>query len=405
MKLGSTSNRRSRRGLALGSAVGLGALLAGAGAIWFGIHHTTWMGPALADGARAVVGPRAVAWLEDTLYGAQDRWNRWRHGDSAPVSYWAAPSATATLPPPVESGSAPASDAPPAAPGFSLASFSPPHDRVAAPGDGVWIPASESTDARGVMLKTMVHPDPKRPFAAVAIVAMDLQAVRLRAVAGTAEPRTKNPIAKEHRPGVVDPADVENLLAAFNGGFLTIHGHYGMMVDGVRFGDPRPTSCTVALYKDGAVRVRSWPELEPSEAQMQSFRQTPQCLVEQGKMNPALHSDNTHWGAAVGGGTVIRRSVIGVSADGRTLFFGMGDALTAKSAADAMVVAGAYDVAQLDVNHSFPRFMFYDKKAGGSQDLIASGLIPGFTFKQGDYVKNPSFRDFFYVTRKATPTS
>ena len=70
------------------------------------------------------------------------------------------------------------------------------------------------------------------------------------------------------------------------------------------------------------------------------------------------------------------------------------------------MAAGANDVAQLDVNHSFPRFMFFDKKQGAAaDDLVATGLIPGFTFRQGDYVKNPSFRDFFYITRKPTPTS
>ena len=157
--------------------------------------------------------------------------------DSAPVAYWAAP--TESAPAPVASGEAPAAPAAPAASGgFTPAAFTPPHDRVAAPGDGVWIPATTAPDGQGVMFKTVVHPDPKRPFAALAIVAMDLQSIGIRAVPGTAEPRTKDPVAKELRSGVVAPSDVDHLLAAFNGGFLTIHGHYGMMVDGVRLGDP-----------------------------------------------------------------------------------------------------------------------------------------------------------------------
>jgi hypothetical protein len=276
---------------------------------------------------------------------------------------------------------------------------------VASAGDGQWVSAmTPAENGKVVLYKTLVHPDPKRSFAALAVVAMDMQGIRLHAVAGTVEPRSKDGV-KDKRAGLVDASDADNLLAAFNGGFLTIHGHYGMMVDGVRIGDPRPTSCTVAIFKDGNVRVRSWPELEPGESQMAAYRQTPQCLVEQGRINPALHSDNTSWGAAVGGATVIRRSAIGVSQDGRVLFFGMGDALTAKSIADGMVAAGAYDIAQLDVNHSFPRFMFYQKKAAAPGDFNVTGLVPGFTFQSGDYVKTPSFRDFFYVTLKAPPAT
>ena len=37
--------------------------------------------------------------------------------------------------------------------------------------------------------------------------------------------------------------------------------------------------------------------------------------------------------------------------------------------------------------------------------LAATGLVPGFTFNQHDYIHNPSFRDFFYVTRKSTPST
>lgn len=377
-------------------------MLGGPAALWYGIHHTSWLGPLLANAARSVVGPKPVAWAEDTFYGWQDRWNRWRYGDSKPVSYWEAASASSAVPAPVEA--APVLPASASDSGFPPAPFSPPSDRVAAPGDGQWVPAASSA-GKTVMVKTLVHPDPKRPFAALAVVAMDSRYVRLHAVPGTAEPQTKDPVPRDKRQGLVPGTDFETLLAAFNGGFMTVHGHYGMMVDGTRLGEPRPTSCTVAIYRDGTVRVRSWPEVESTETQMAAFRQTPQCLVEQGRYNPALHSDNTAWGAAVGGATVIRRSALGMSQDGKVIYFGLGDALTAKTIADGMQAAGAYDVAQLDVNHSFPRFMFYQRKAGTEDGFVVTGLVPNFTFRQGDYVKNPSFRDFFYVTFRPPATS
>ncbi len=407
----SPRSRKSRRGIALRSAIVLGPVVAGLLGLWYGIHHVPWLGPALADGARSVVGPKPVAWAEDVVYSAQDGYNRWRYGDAQPTTYWAVPSGSVIAPAPQGSDASDSDGAAPAAPkpcvGFPPPAFTPPYDRVAAPGDGNWIPANPSAVEGGqpILVKTMVHPDPKRPFAAIALVAMDLKSVSLHAMPGTVEPRTKDP-PREKRPGLITSSDLDTLLAAFNGGFLTIHGHYAMMADGAHLGEPRATACTIAIYRDGSVRVRSWPELAATEADMAAFRQTPQCLVEQGQSNPALYADNSHWGAAVGGATVIRRSAIGVSSDGRTLFFGMGDALTAKSMAEGMAAAGANDIAQLDVNHSFPRFIFYDKKQGGSLgDYAATGLVPGFTFNQHDYIRTPSFRDFFYVTRRSTPST
>jgi hypothetical protein len=397
----SGTNRRSRGSVALRSAVAVGALAGGALALWYAIHHVPWLGPALADGARAVVGPAPVAWAEDTLYGWQDRWNRWRHGDAAPVTYWAAPSVSALVPTSV--GPAPAAQLA-ATPGFPPPPVTPPCDRVAAPGDGQWQVAA-SAGHGPVMYKTVLHPDAKRPFAALAVVVMDLAKLRLRATPGLSEPRPKSPIPGDVRTGLVHERDLDTLLAVFNGGFLTLHGNYGMMVDGRRLIEPRPTSCTIAIYRDGTMRIRSWPEVEKTEPQMEAFRQTPQCLVEQGRYNPALHSENTAWGAAVGGNTVIRRSALGMSQDGALVYFGMGDALTAKSVADGMQAAGAYDIAQLDVNHSFPRFMFYNKNPEVPGEFLVTGLIPNFTFTPADYVKKASFRDFFYVTRREPAAS
>ena len=42
----------------------------------------------------------------------------------------------------------------------------------------------------------------------------------------------------------------DGLIAAFNGGFKTTHGHYGMMLDGVEFVPPRDVACTFARYRD-----------------------------------------------------------------------------------------------------------------------------------------------------------
>lgn len=64
-----------------------------------------------------------------------------------------------------------------------------------------------STDSeRAAMYKTLVHPDPKRPYAVVAIMAMDLREIDLEMIAGTEEPESTT-VPRSHRPGVVPDAD------------------------------------------------------------------------------------------------------------------------------------------------------------------------------------------------------
>jgi hypothetical protein len=193
-------------------------------------------------------------------------------------------------------------------------------------------------------------------------------------------------------------------VAAFNGGFKTTHGHYGMMLDGETFLPPRDISCTVGLFRDGSIRIRTWPELKGSEAQMVGYRQTPPCLVEEGKTNTVLDgSEHTrNWGAAVGGETVIRRSAIGIDKTGRTLFYGFGDAVTAQSLSQAMKAVGVESAAQLDVNYSYPRFLLYERASPDGPPKATSSLVPGVKFVSREYVEDPSPRDFFYLIRHKT---
>lgn len=389
-------SRRARwlRGLAIAGVVLVLAVVL----LWIAIHRIPWLGPAIADGTRAVVGPEPVAWAEDVAYGMQDRINRWRHGDDAPHAYWDVP--VHQNPAATTSVEAPSSSAFTAPASFPPKPFKPPHAHVATQADGVWVPVQGRSTKNGspTMVKSMVHPDHERPYTVLAMVAMDLTRLRVHAAAGTLEPR--DPKFPEHmRAGRVPDAHLADVVAAFNGGFQTIHGGYSMMVDGHRIGEPLTDACTVALYPDQRIRIRSWEVLAGETEKMRAYRQTPRCLVERGQRHAELDNPyNTSWGAVVNGGTVIRRSALGISEDGKVLFFGMGDALTARSLADGMRIAGAFDVAQLDVNHVFPRFLLFGDGVDGVEAV--EPLCSGFSFSRGDYVKSPMARDFFYVTHQ-----
>jgi hypothetical protein len=399
-----------RRGL-----IGLGVTAVAVPGLWVAIHEIPGFGPAVADGVRAVLGPGVVAWAEDTAYAVQDQIDRWRYKDAKPKTFWEAPK-VAPAPPPAApsavpsvtpSGSAAAAPAPPQEGEFPPAAFEPPIPAVASDGDGTWMAVKDpaSGDGPALMWKSVVHPDPKRNFAAVAVIAVDLTRVNLHAMPGTQEP-SGNKIPSERRPGIVPKEAFSDLVAAFNGGFKATHGHWGMMVDGDTYVPPRDIACTVAMYKDGPLKIRTWPAVKDDEPKLRYYRQTPPCLVEQGKLNNTLEATeySKGWGATVSGDTVIRRSAIGVDKSGRVLFYALGEAMTAQALAHAMRAVGAFDAAQLDVNYSYPRFLFFDRAIGDDLPKVGSSIIPGIKYQKTEYVGGPELRDFFYITRKR-PTS
>ncbi len=390
-------------------AIGLGIMVAGIGGVWWGIHNIPGFGPAITDGVRAVLGPGAIAWIEDTAYGIQDQINVWRHSDDAPRTFWEVPSSAqpvaASETPPTSAPAAEASDAgtdgEAVAKSFPPPRFEPPFPGVATPDDGVWIDAPEGRrgDEPAVLVKSIVHPDKKRPFAAVAVVAMDLSRIGLHLVAGVNEPQSEKIPAAE-RPGLIPAVEQPNLIAVFNGGFKALHGQYGMMLGGKAFLPPRDIACTVGLYRDGSLRIRTWPNISGTQSDMVAYRQTPPCLVEQGVLNDKLTESTKNWGATVSGETIIRRSSIGVDASGKVLFYALGEAVSAQALAKAMQAVGARDAAQLDVNYAYPRFLFFDHPPAAERKAVMS-LVPHVDYRTSDYVRDASPRDFFYVVRSS----
>jgi hypothetical protein len=363
-------------------------------ALWLAVHRVPWLGPSLADGLRSVLGTRAVAWLETVAYGLEDRVNRIWRKDEAPKVHWQAelPADGATR---EARRTARVSRLPP----FRPADVGPVAPRVTTPVDGVWIPIRLGDRDLGspILYKTQLHPDAKRPWAELFVVAIDLRRARLHVVAGSRDPEPVTRKARDYdRPARVPPHHHASLLAAFNGGFKTEHGQYGMMVDDVVLVPPREHSCTIAASKDGTLAVAPWKKLAESGPRLLWWRQTPPCLYQNGKMHGSLWEEETRsFGAAVGGDVVIRRSAIGLGPERAVLYVGISNFTTARAIADGMRHAGAHDVAQLDVNWTFPKFLIYQQGENGTPR--AEVLVEGFVFEPDEYVARRSPRDFFYV--------
>jgi hypothetical protein len=373
----------------------------GIAALWVAIDRIAWLGPWLADAGRAVLGTEAVSRIEDGVYGLKDTWNRWWRRGEKPEAHWTVPATLSSAPgPPSVADEADAAD-PGRAP-FRPLDIGPLFATVAAAGDGVWVPVADPARpaADTVLYKTLIHPDRERSWAELYVVAMDLRRLRVLAAPGTLEPEASTPEGRRYaRRGVVPVEHRESLVAVFNGGFKAEHGHYGMRVDGVTLLPPRDRACTFAAYDDDTMRIATWTALADGAERMTWWRQTPSCMVENGKLHPGLaREEATSWGTAVGGETVIRRSAIGIDPERRILYVGVSNATTARAIAIGMQHAGASDVAQLDINWSYPRFVLFRRSESGERQ--GHTLFEGFAYEDNEYVSRSSTRDFFYVVSR-----
>ncbi|WP_437947997.1 hypothetical protein WME98_45950 [Sorangium sp. So ce296] len=395
--------RRRLRRWVLGSLAVSG--LAGVG-LWIAVHRIPWMGPLVANGLRSVIGAENVTALEETAYGVEDRVHQLLRKNEPPKTYW-------EVPEPAPAPAAPAAEASAAvAPAVVAAAFrpkdvGPSHAAWPAPGDGQWVPIVDRARPGDPprLYKTLIHPDPHRSWAELFIVAVDLSGVDVHLMAGSREPAATTEEGNTYeRPAKIPEADHERLLAAFNGGFMTEHGQWGMRIDGVTLVRPRENGCTLALHGDGRMQIAPWARMAAEEGAMRWWRQTPSCMVDEGELHPALRVPEVrNWGATLDGNTVIRRSAVGLDRDGKVLFVAISNHTTAPAIALGLRHVGATAVAQLDVNWSYPKFLLYEPSEGGA--LMPVALASGFEFSEDEYIRKRSLRDFFYLTRKPAAPS
>ncbi len=379
---------------------------------WYVVHRFEWAGPLVANSLRAVVGVDNVAHLEDFVYAVEDRVNRFTRKGEKPKAHWQVPqpakAASVSAEPTADAGQRPG------LPAFVLKDAGPALKAWSAPGDGKWVPMNDPRrpGEPPYMFKTLLHPDRGRSWAEVFVVAVDLRRVRLYAMAGSREPAADSPEAEKYeRPALIPREHQEEVLGAFNGGFMTEHGGYGMKIDGVQLVKPKPNACTVAVYDDDSVRIATWSKLvgeaegEGGEAKkpgLRWYRQAPECMWEGDKLHPGLQDGKgLKWGATLDGDTVIRRSGIGLGRTRDVLYVAITNHSSARVLADGMHHAGAVDVAQLDVNWSYPKFVTFEPGDAGP-DRVAVALSAGFEYSPDEYLRKRQRRDFFYLARSDT---
>ncbi len=346
--------------------------------------------PQAVDLARAAFGAQAVAQVESWAFQAQDsvRQARYHATGNAPAISWAAPPAPSTSRP-ATSAAAP----PPTQPTASAAPSG-----ATGPAALNWSPFMSTASGAPALERAIVTPDPTRPYVATALVRIDLQAAQLHLVAGTQEPISS---VKTARPGIIPAADQRSgaLLAAFNGGFKAANGAFGMGVGKTVLLPPTDGLATLAIYRDGSVRLGAWGSDITASPDLVAWRQNCPLLLDGGLPTGAAdHEDPKLWGKTVHNVVATWRSGLGLSADGRYLIYAAGDGLTISSLANALASGGASRAMQLDINSWWVRFVTY--APGASGHLVAQKLLADMVGDTRQFLA-PDTRDFFYLTARA----
>ena len=386
--------------------LGMAAVVSGllCGVLYYALNVQPEIGAQGADLLRRVLGQEAVAQLETTVYAEKDQIDRGlaQAGLKQPEAPWQEPAAPDAVPAAIaaspEAGAQKVQSGPLAAPATSsqtawLPPAVPPFGSLR--GEGHWQPYLFDVGGRAVGYRTFVAPDDERRYVVAAVVAFDLRATQLHFVLGSEEP--KSAVVVE-RSGRIPSPDQQpgRLLSVFNGGFKADHGQYGAMFNHAVVLPPIPGHMTVAMNSDGTIHMGTWGREIMASEDTFWWRQNGPPIVLHGQVNP-LTSEMTarNWGASISGTVTVWRSALGLSQDGRILYYAAGDNLVVSALARGLQAAGAYNAMQLDVNNYW--VYFGAVKAEGAR-LTNETLLDKMKGSDSRRYLNGFSRDFFYVT-------
>jgi hypothetical protein len=262
-----------------------------------------------------------------------------------------------------------------------------------------WQPYGPRVNGSPVMAQALLSLDPQRPYAGIAVVRVDLSALKLHMLPGFLEPSHTSAVVKAiPHLGLMPAVDQAHLVAAFNGGFKAVNGQYGMSVNGVSLLPPQVGLATLGIYKDGHVAIGIWGQDLTNTPDLVAYRQNCPPVIHNGQVSPQVYVDNrAMWGNTIGNAEVTWRTGVGLSQDGRYLIYAVGNGTTVETLARAMLQAGAYNAMQLDINRHYAHFVTYQPSSATGGGLKAVQLLTQMESDPTLYLV-PHSRDYFYLT-------
>jgi hypothetical protein len=354
-------------------------------------------GAQVADMLRSMLGPQPVADIESVSFWIQDTVNQFlskQNGGKLQITLNQnnlQPSTRQTIaavPILVQNNSVPKKNTLPT-----------PDNAVTALPQIGWQAYGPAVNGEPVMAQALLTLDPARPYAGIALVRIDLSKLQLHMMPGFLEPsHSANVQHAFPNLGLMPASDQSHLIAAFNGGFKAINGHYGMMVNGVTLLPPTAGLATIAIYRDGHIQIGAWGQDILPSSDIIAYRQNCPMILQNGQLNPRVSVDNRAvWGLTIGNKEITWRTGIGITQDSRYLIYAVGNGSTVETLAQALQNAGAYNAMQLDINHHYAHFVTYQPTGNTNPALSAIDLLSQMENDPTIYLVAHS-RDFFYLT-------
>ena len=271
------------------------------------------------------------------------------------------------------------------------------------PGEGVWHVAGRET-ATGVptMYEAFVRPDAIHTSYVVGVVWMDPTLLQAQLYSGSSIPGG----GPYPYTAPISARNSENLVAAFNAGFLMPDANGGYYTDGRTILPLRNGAASVVIFKDGTMTVGKWGSDVTMSAQVASVRQNLDLIVDNAKPVPGLTNANLlKWGKTLGGSFNVWRSGLGVTKNGALIYVG-GPSLSIADLANVLVRAGAVRAMELDINTDWVQFSAFrgplNTPINGGNGASLESAMAG---KPSRYFVNWWTRDFYTMSLRASVTT
>ncbi len=271
------------------------------------------------------------------------------------------------------------------------------------PGEGVWHVAGRET-ATGVptMYEAFVRPDAIHTSYVVGVVWMDPTLLQAQLYSGSSIPGG----GPYPYTAPISAKNSENLVAAFNAGFLMPDANGGYYTDGRTILPLRNGAASVVIFKDGTMTVGKWGSDVTMSAQVASVRQNLDLIVDNAKPVPGLTNANLlKWGKTLGGSFNVWRSGLGVTKNGALIYVG-GPSLSIADLANVLVRAGAVRAMELDINTDWVQFSAFrgplNTPINGGNGASLERAMAG---QPSRYFVNWWTRDFYTMSLRASVTT
>lgn len=259
--------------------------------------------------------------------------------------------------------------------------------------------------------------DPETYDAAVDLMAIALEGVRLEYRVGTEHPRldwakwagaqgkgpgpdgvgAAGPLA---RPGIIDPKDKAKLVAVFAGGFKRLHGalqdgtYYGFIEDGVVLTKLRPGLATLYTTADGTIAMDNWAGQPTSP--LLFARQNGIPIVDKGVAGKRLEDRSASWSTGVDGNPrTARGGACLIEGERRFLVYAYFSAAVPRTMADVFTAYGCRTAMLLDMSRAALAYAAIHGPEG--HETLTQAMRKADPSKGAKFLDQADERDFFAV--------